>query len=54
MKNSLPLTYGDIFCVKKRRILVYLGPLTLGVLLKIPFKLTQSIHVALQKSWNYD
>ena len=27
---------------------------TLGVLPKIPFKLTQSIHVALQKSWNYD
>ena len=26
----------------------------LGVLPKIPFILTQSIHVALQKSWNYD
>ena len=25
MNNSLSLTYGDIFCVKKRRILVYLG-----------------------------
>ena len=25
MNNFLPLTYGDIFCVKKQRILVYLG-----------------------------
>ena len=27
---------------------------TLGVLPKIPFKLTQSIHVALKKSCNFD
>ena len=27
---------------------------TLGVLPKIPFKLTQSIPVALQKSWNFN
>lgn len=24
MNNSLPLTYGDVFCVKKRRILAFL------------------------------
>jgi hypothetical protein len=29
-------------------------PETKGVLPKIPFKLTQSIHVALEKSWNFD
>ena len=27
---------------------------TLALLPKIPFKLTQSIHVALQKSYNFD
>ena len=33
---------------------VYRLDSTLGLLPKIPFKLTQSIHVAIQKSCNFD
>jgi hypothetical protein len=45
---------GALYLLSKAFLKPREKPSTLGVLPKIPFKLTQSIHVALQKNCSFD